>query len=326
MEATKRIQMIIAMLVVGCLVLYGCAPAAPVTETATAERVVLRFAALRILDALPMYVAQQEGLFDKHNIDVEIIAVGSAPERDQLMAANRADGMISEVLTALFYNKDSVQVQIVRFARAATAETHLFSILASRQSGITNVEGLKGVPVGISDGTVIAYLTDRMLQLEGFSERDIQTVSVPSLGDRMALLGSGELQAAMLPEPLTSLAVQQGAVVVLDDSKHPDYSHSTITFRKAVLDENPEAVRAFLAAVEEAVQLINANPDKYRKTLVDLKIVPAPLEGSFPVPTFVTASVPSEAQFQDVLEWAKSKNLVQKDFVYTDLITPAFLP
>lgn len=326
MEATKRIQMIIAMLVVCCLVLYGCAPAAPVTETAPAERVVLRFAALRILDALPMYVAQQEGLFDKHNIDVEIIAVGSAPERDQLMAANRADGMISEVLTALFYNKDSVQVQIVRFARAATAETHLFSILASRQSGITNVEGLKGVPVGISDGTVIAYLTDRMLQLEGFSETDIQTVSVPSLGDRMALLGSGELQAAMLPEPLTSLAVQQGAVVVLDDSKHPDYSHSTITFRKAVLDENPEAVRAFLAAVEEAVQLINANPDKYRKTLVDLKIVPAPLEGSFPVPTFVTASVPSEAQFQDVLEWAKSKNLVQKDFVYTDLITPAFLP
>lgn len=309
------------------IVLASCAPApATATQSPAAETAILRFAHLRIIDALPMYVAQQEGLYAKHNVRVELIPVGSAPERDQLMAAKRADGMISEVLTALFYNKDSVQVQIVRFARAATPETHLFSILASRQSGITSVEGLKGVPVGISDGTVIAYLTDRMLAEEGFSAADRQTVSVPSLGDRMALLGSGEIQAAMLPEPLTSLALQQGAVVVLDDSKYPEYSHSTITFRKEVLDQNPEAVRAFLAAVEEAVALINADPAKYEKTLVELNIVPAPLEGKFAVPQFVTAGVPSETQFQDVLEWARSKGLVNKEYTYSDLITAEYLP
>jgi NitT/TauT family transport system substrate-binding protein len=165
-----------------------------------------------------------------------------------------------------------------------------------------------------------------MLAEEGFSAADRQTVSVPSLGDRMALLGSGEIQAAMLPEPLTSLALQQGAVVVLDDSKYPEYSHSTITFRKEVLDQNPEAVRAFLAAVEEAVALINADPAKYEKTLVELNIVPAPLEGKFAVPQFVTAGVPSETQFQDVLEWARSKGLVNKDYSYADLITAEFLP
>ena len=182
------------------------------------------------------------------------------------------------------------------------------------------------VSVTLSDGTVIAYLTDRMLAEEGFSAEDRQTVSVPSLGDRMALLGSGEIQAAMLPEPLTTLAAQQGAVVVLDDSKYPEYSHSTITFRKEVLDQNPDAVRAFLAAVEEAVTLINADPAKYEKTLVELNIVPAPLEGKFAVPQFVTAGVPSEAQFQDVLEWATSKGLVDKEYAYSDLITAEFLP
>ncbi len=318
--------LVLVFLIMG-MVLAACTPApAAATDATAAEPAILRFAHLRIIDALPMYVAQQEGLYEKHGVRVELIPVGSAPERDQLMAAKRTDGMISEVLTALFYNKDSIQVQIVRFARAATPETHLFSILASRQSGITSVEGLKGVPVGISDGTVIAYLTDRMLTEEGFSVEDKQTVSVPSLGDRMALLGSGEIQAAMLPEPLTTLAAQQGAVVVLEDSKYPEYSHSTITFRKEVLDQNPEAVRAFLAAVEEAVALINADPTKYEKTLVELNIVPAPLEGKFAVPQFVTAGVPSETQFQDVLEWARSKNLVDKDYTYSDLITAEFLP
>ncbi len=319
----KRVQILAGLLVAISLILAACStPAA----APAAQRESLRFAVLRIIDSLPMYVAQQEGLFAKYNLDVEIIPVGSAPERDQLIAANRADGMISEVLTALFYNKDTTQVQIVRFARAATPETHLFSILASKKSGITSVEGLKGVPVGISDGTVIAYLTDRMLQKEGFAPEDIQTISVPSLGDRMALLGSGELAAATLPEPLTTLAVQQGAVVVLDDSQYPDLSHSTITFRKAYLDEKPEAVRGFLAAIEDAVKLINADPKKYEKTLIELQIVPAPLEGKFSVPQFVTAGVPSEAQFQDVVDWARSKGLVDKDYVYTDLINTSFLP
>lgn len=326
MKRMKQFRGLVLVFVAASIILASCTPAPAVATEAPAGAAILRFAHLRIIDALPLYVAQQEGLYEKHGVRVELIPVGSAPERDQLMAAKRADGMISEVLTALFYNKDSIQVQIVRFARAATPETHLFSILASKQSGITSVEGLKGIPVGISDGTVIAYLTDRMLEKEGFSAEDKQTVSVPSLGDRMALLGSGELKAATLPEPLTTLAVQQGAAVVLDDSKYPEYSHSTITFRKEALDQNPEAVRAFLAALEEAVVLINTDPARFEKTLVELNIVPAPLEGKFPVPQFVTAAVPSEAQFQDVLEWARAKNLVQKDYSYSDVITAEFLP
>lgn len=321
-----RLFKILALLLAASILLAACAQTPAVTITAPAEAVTLRFATLRILEALPMYVAQEEGLYQKHGVAVEIIPVGSAPERDQLIAAERADGMISEVLTGLLYNKDSQQVQIVRYARTATSDSHLFSILASKQSGITSVEGLKGVPVGISDGTVIAYINDRMLQKEGLTPAEIQTISVPSLGDRLALLGSGELKAAVLPEPLTTLAIMQGAVPVLDDSKYPEYSHSTITFRKQVLDEHPEAVRAFLAAIEEAVALINADPAKYQKTLVDLQIVPAPLEGKFSVPKFVTAGVPTQAQFADVLAWAKEKKLIEKDIDYANLITAEFLP
>jgi hypothetical protein len=45
---------------------------------------------------------------------------------------------------------------------------------------------------------------------------------------RMSLLGSGELPAATLPDPLSLLAEQQGAVVVLDDTSHPEISYSTL--------------------------------------------------------------------------------------------------
>ncbi len=106
--------------------------------------------------------------------------------------------------------------------------------------------------IGVSQGTVIEYVTDRLLQAEGLTDDEIKTIAVPKIPDRMALLASGEFNAGVLPDPLAALAVQQGAVIVLDDSRHPEYGFSVISFRKDVIDANPEAVKGFLAAIEEA--------------------------------------------------------------------------
>lgn len=309
-----------AILLVMSVLLTAC------QSTARDATNTVRVARIPVLDTLPLFVAQQEGLFEKHNVKVEIIPVASAPERDQLIASGQADAMINEVLSTMFANKESIQIQSVRYARTATSSAPVFRILAAKDAGISTPEQLKGVPVGVSDGTIIAYLTERLLQAEGFSKDEIQTTSVPSITDRMALLGSGQLKAAMLPDPLSTLAVKQGAVVVLEDSRHPEYSFSTLSFRKAFLDSNPTTVKNFLAAWEEAVQLINADGSRWSALLSEQNLVPAPLLESFQVPPFATAGVPSEAQFTDMLSWAKEKGLLTKDVSYTDCVTGQFLP
>ncbi|HEY5671305.1 MAG TPA: MetQ/NlpA family ABC transporter substrate-binding protein [Anaerolineales bacterium] len=303
------------------MLLSACAPAA-----APAEPVTLKIAVLRILDTLPMYVAQQEGLFDAKGITVEFIPAASAAERDQIITAGQADGMINEVVSTLLYNKDQIQIQIVRFARTATPTSSQYSVLAAQQSGITDVQGLKGVEIGISQGTVIEYITDRLLEAEGLAPEDIKIVAVPKIDVRMNLLGTGELKAATLPDPFSSLALQQGAVLVTDDTRHPEYGYSTISFRKPVIDEHPEAIKAFLAAIEEATALINADPTKYENVLTEQKLIPAPLLGSYKFPPFPPASVPSQDQWDDVLTWMKSKGLMDKDVSYTDSVNPSFLP
>jgi NitT/TauT family transport system substrate-binding protein len=310
----------VALLVFVLVFLLGaCTPKA-------SENYEVKFAVLPILDSLPMYVAQQEGIFEKYNLDVELVPVSSGPERDQLVAANQIDGMINEVLTTILNNKEEKNVTIVRFARAATAEVPLFSILASAQSGITSVDQLKGVKIGISEGTIIAYLTDRMLQAEGFAPGDIATVAVPKIPDRVTLLSNGELDAGTMPEPVSSLLAMQGAKVVLADNKYPEYSNSTIAFRNDFVENNPEAVKAFLAAIEEAVEKINADPAQWEQTLIDNNILPVPLQGKFQVPSFVTAGVPSQEQYADVLAWAQEKELITSDVPYDQCITADYLP
>lgn len=301
------------------IIFSACAPKPKVSFS-------LKFAVLPVLDSLPMYVAQQEGFFEKYNLDVELIPVGSGPERDQLLAANQVDGVINEVLTTILNNREKQNIQIVRFARAATKENALFSILASQKSGITDVNALKGVEIGISEGTVIAYLTDRLLQKEGFLPDEIVTVAVPKIPDRLALINNGELPAGTMPEPVSSLLVLQGATVVLADSKYPELSHSTISFRSEYITAYPDAVKSFLAAIEEAVIAINTDPSKYAPTLLESNILPAPLEGKFEVPPFVTASVPSEAQFEDVHQWAADKGLLNQIVQYDTCVNASFLP
>ncbi len=286
----------------------------------------LRMVLLPIIDNLPMYVAQQEGLFAKYGVKVEFIPVASAAERDQVMAAGQGDGIINEIVSTILYNKDAIQVQIVRLARVPTPESAQYHILVSGKSGITSVEQLKGVPIGISQGTIIEYITDRLLEAEGLAQTDIKTIAVPKIPDRLALLSSGELKAATIPDPLAYLAVQQGASFLVQDSKYPQYGHSTYAFRKQIIDQNPAAIRAFLAAIEDAINDINADPTRWGELLKEQKLVPEPLLANYQIPPFPSKSVPSQQLWSDVLAWTKEKGLVSTDVSYNDSVTDQFLP
>ncbi len=316
MKATRLfiLAAVLSMLLGAC---QDAAPAGPVT---------LRIAVLPILDALPMYVAQQEGFFTAHNIIVEFIPAGAAAERDQIILAGQADGMINDPISTLLYNKDSIQVQVVRFARTATNVFPQYRVLASAQSGITRVDQLSGVPIGISEGTVIQYVNERLLTAEGLAPEQILTIAVPNISERMQLLASGEIQAAVMPDPLSNLAIQQGAVVVTDDTLHPEYAYSTYAFRQPVIEQQPQAIRSFLAAIDEAIDLINADPTAWDALLTEQGLVPASLIGSYAIPTFPSASVPTVEQWADALAWALERGLISAEVAYSASITDNYLP
>jgi NitT/TauT family transport system substrate-binding protein len=325
----KKISIILLAIL---LLLSACAPKAdtgsPTEATAGNPPAAknLKIAVLPIIDTLPMYVAQQEGLFAKHGVNVEFVPVASAPERDQLLAAGGADGTINETLAVMLFNKEKPQMQVVRYALRPTGNNGHFFIIASPKSAISSVDGLKGVEIGVSQGTVIEYVTDRLLQAAGFTKDEIKTITVPKIPDRMALLASGELQAGVMPDPLAALVVSQGGKIVADDSKHPEYGFSVISFRKDVIDAQPEAIKGFLAAIEEATGLLNADPAKYKNVLSEQKIVPAPLMDTYQPPAFPTAGVPTEAEWKDALSWLQEKGILTTDVSYQDSVNGSLLP
>ncbi len=277
----------------------------------------LRIAVLPILDTLPLYVAEEKGIFADHNLKIVLVPVASAAERDQLLQAGQVDGVITDLVALAMYNRQGTRVVAVRYALRPTPDLPQFRILAAPQSGITSVDDLRGVPIGLSQGTVVEYVAHRLLEAEGLTADEITPLAVPKIPDRMALLLGGELKAAVLPEPLASLAVQHGATVVLDDRDHPQFSGSLYAFRKEVLESRPELIRHFLEAIEESSAAINADKARWRGLLADKHLLPADLVDSYTFPDYPTreseALLPSEEQFRDVLAWLQESGAFFED-------------
>ena len=171
------------------LLLTACSGISAVSEDNTPQEIienlpeaetVLRIAVLPILDAFPLYVAQEQGYFTDQNLTIELVPVNSGPERDQLMQAGQIDAMINELVSVLFYNQTETKVVVVRFARTATVDSPVFSILAAAGLGIESPADLAGVEIGVSEGTVIDYMTDRVLQNAGLSLEEIVKSRFPA--------------------------------------------------------------------------------------------------------------------------------------------------
>jgi len=307
----SRVKGILLTFSLGAVLLTGCRK----PEAGT-----LRIAVLPVLDTLPLYVAEAEGYFTAQGIAVELIPTASAAERDQLLQAGQIDGFITDLVALGLYNRESPQVIAVRYAMIPTADFAQFRILAAAQSGINSVEDLRGVPIGVSEGTVIEYVTHRLLEAEGLPTEAIVTLAVPKISDRMALLDAGELHAATLPEPLASLAMQQGALVIADDTHHPEVSCSLYAFRKDVIERQPQTVHAFLAAIDQASAAINADKSRWSTLLAEKGVVPASLAGGYTLPDYPADAVPTEAQFADAIAWLKETGRLTTTPEYQDSV------
>lgn len=289
------------------------------------EKPVLTMALLPVPDVLPVYVAEEKGYFAAEGVRVEILPVGSAVERDQLMQAGRIDGMINEVSGAALFNRGGTRMKIVSYARIPLEGAPLFRVLAAPGSDVTTVAELADVPIGVSKNTVIEYVTERLLAQGGVAREQIVGRSVPVLPERLQLLLAGQIKAATLPDPLGFAAVQAGAVEVVSDLELAHLSASVVSFSLLAIDGKREAVRKFMAAWDRAAADLNAEPENYRPLMLARIRVPKNVAQTFPIPPFPRGKNVSREQWDDAVVWLMEKELLSEKVAFEEAVTVEFL-
>ncbi len=217
---------------------------------------------LGILDTLPMYVADQEGVFKSQGITVELVPFKSALERDTAFQAGQIEGLLNDLVSTALLNKDADRARVVRVAMRPVPEKAMFRLLLAPQGSAKTPADLRGAEIGISKSTVIEYVSDSLLAGAGLKPAEVVYSPIPDIGLRVGSLVEGKIAAATLPEPMASLAIKQGARPLLDDSRST-VGQSVITFSLDAIKKKPGTIKRFLAAYEEGVKALNATPAKY---------------------------------------------------------------
>jgi NitT/TauT family transport system substrate-binding protein len=317
-------KLLLLSFIIALFAITGCVAPAPQGgegEAADANAEPLRVAVLPITDVVPFYVAQDQGYYADNNVNVELIPVSSGAERDTVVQTGKADCELTDIHGVVLTNaSDALQLRVISSARQATPEQAQFYLLSSPQSGIESPEDLVGASIGISENTIIDYWTERMLTYAGVDPDQVNLTNTPQIPVRLELLLNGKLDAAVLPDPLAALAQLQGATVVLDDSQLPQVGVSVIACRQDAIQERGDDVKALLAAWDQAVEAINADPAQFQDILIENTRVPEPLQGQYTLPQFPVQALPSEAQVVDVVNWAMDRSLIEEPLTYDQVV------
>lgn len=318
---TRTTRTLLAALVATALLalpLAGCSSPMGGAGSAPAK---VRIGTLTAEDALPLWVAERDGLFKKAGLDVQIVTFQSAQERDAALTAGGIDGFMGDIIAAAALRAGGVPAKITTIMLGATSKVGRFGIVAAPGSGITTLEQLVGVPVATSSGTIQEYVLDGLMGQAGIPLDQVKKEEVKKVPVRFELLMSGKLKAAALPEPLLSLAVKQGAVLVADDTQGANLTQTVLVFSEKYLDsaEGPSAVEKLLSVWDEAVAVVNRDPNAQRALLVEKAGLPTPLETDYQVNTYPKHQLPTKEQVGDVLDWMKGAGLLTKELTYAEL-------
>lgn len=309
MKFAKKYLLIPLMLMI-LLTVTACSETSETTKNRTNK---ITFGLIGSIDAIPMIIAEEQGYFQKHNVEVELQTFKSAKDRDAAFQGGNLDGIISDLIAIGLYNEAGFDVKITG------STTGSFVFLAN--PSIADIHDLKGKNVIVSKNTSIEYTLDKALESVGLTADDVTKEEVPSIPTRLELLNNNQADAAVLPEPFVTMGIHAGLKnLTSTDALQLDPFITAFT-QESIEKKAPEII-AFYEAYDEAVDYLNTHAiDEYMDIVIDKIGYPEELKDQIKLPEFRKNSLAKEEDIQAAFDWLKSKDLLTKELKPEDVLS-----
>lgn len=291
---------------------------------AHAENVKIRFGILPVLDTLPLQVAVHDGLFKEQGLDVELIRFTSALERDTAMQAGELDGYFGDIIATYLLISNNVPMYIGLTSWRTTPGFPMFGIAQSPANKDKSLADMKGRKLGLSKSTIMEYLADRMADSLTIPRDHFEQVEIKKMPIRLQMLMTDQIDSALLPEPLLTLARFTGGDV-LTTAEDLEMPLTVLCLHRKYFDNGAESYVHFLTAYKEAVARLARKPESYRVLMAKTCRIPAPLVDSFPIYPYPTPALPDAAELEEVQKWMLEKGLL-KTPVPSEVVLSPIMP
>jgi NitT/TauT family transport system substrate-binding protein len=196
------------------------------------------------------YVGFDQGFFQKHNVDLDIIFAPSASGILQQLTAGSLD-IVATTGTAEPIHAIDKGANNIAIARVIGANS---PYAMEAKPAITSIKDLKGKTIvlgGLVDITAIYW--DRMATANGLQKGDVDIIVIGATAGRFAALKSGTADATMVLPPFNFLAEAGGFKnigLVIDYVK--DYPFTTLVVSEAWAGAHKDLAKGLLAALDES--------------------------------------------------------------------------
>ena len=123
----------------------------------------IRIGTMPTEDILPMWVAEQEGLFDEAGVKAEIVVFDSAQSLSAALTAGEVDIAMTDPMRAVKLCESGTDLTLEWITLGTTPDQGRFGVLTSADSGIISLadlaNGTKGV--GLAANTVPEYVFEQ---------------------------------------------------------------------------------------------------------------------------------------------------------------------
>ncbi|MBF7096768.1 ABC transporter substrate-binding protein [Alkalibacter mobilis] len=272
------------------------------------EKLQLKIGVMPAVDSAPIFLADQNGYFDELGLDVEVQIYTNAMNRQSALQSGELDGAMTDVIALVNNVENGFDIKVT------TSTDGAFPFLINK-----DYDGSKDVKVGMMEISVSNYLTDKSLK-----DYQVEKVYINEIPARLEMVATGNLDMAVIPEPMASQGELNGLkkdLIENDDEFSPD----VMVFTGTAISEKEEELKLFHQAYNKAVEVINEDDSAARDVLIQTLELNPDIKDSILMPEYNKARVPSEEFLKGIMEWNETVIGKTLDMEYEELVESRFV-
>lgn len=240
-------------------------PLSQISRAALAADKLVGIHSARVMSQSMPWIAQEAGLFKKHNLDFQLVFIASSNMVTAAMLSGDAEmSLTGGVGNVRAYVQGATDLVFVGGVKNLMTQ----SILAG--GNLKKPEDLKGKQIGVSRiGSNTHYFTIQALRRSGMEPgRDFTFLQTGGDPESLAALLTKKIDVATLTAPSDSIALSQGYhyVVYGPDLRIP-YAATAFVTKRSLMAKRPQVMGQFMRAMAEAAKILHTDKEFIYKVL-----------------------------------------------------------
>ncbi len=310
----------LAVVVLCGVLLVSCGKKAKQTQVKNPanDSVDLTIGLMPVTDCLPFYVAGYTRLFQKNDVRIKVITYNSSLKCGTALSTGKIDGAYLTLPEMLYLNEQGVGL------KALMASSGTMTVVTSRTKRIKKLSSMSERTIAVSRNNTSDFLVDEIAAITKIKPFELLRPQINDISVRYKMLLNNQIDAAVLPEPYSEMAIENGNVSVFSTTQ-AKVKFGSICFRDVAIKKKSPSIKKLFDSYTQASEQINKNRHKADSVLYRIYKMPATYIDSVKIPVFTTPEKVNEKDLKRAAEWGLKRKFLTRQPATDDVLSNKFI-